>query len=229
MTDLRDALPGTGGGVRVAVVDSGLNPRHSHVAPVSQGVYIRRVEPGTIAHDPDWADRLGHGTAVGGAIRAVAPDVDLLAVRIFGDRPGATVDQLVGAVRWAIQNGAHVVNLSLCSPDPTHEERLRQVCRLALDHRVLVVAAGAAMPAAAPEAIGVVAGDVAEFGLAPADAPIDLVAHGHPRALPGNRPNFQGHSFAAARVSGFVARLLSGQPDVSRSPEAVRAALLAAG
>lgn len=227
MTDLRDRLPGSGAGIRVAVVDSGLNPHHSHVAPVADGVYIRRVAPGTIAHDPDWADRLGHGTAVGGAIRAVAPAAELLAVRIFGDRPGATVDQLVGAVRWAVQHGADVINLSLCSPDPTQESRLRNACRLALDHGVVVVAAGAAMPATAPEAIGVIAGDVPEFGLAPAPLPLDLVAHGHPRPLPGNRPNFRGHSFAAARVSGFIARLLSDRTGLSRTPAEIRNALCA--
>lgn len=224
--DLRTALPGTGRGIRVAVVDSGLNPRHSHVAPVTEGIRIRHLGGGTIAHDPDWVDRLGHGTAVGGAIRAVAPDAELLAVRIFGETAGATVDQLVGAVRWAIQNKAHVVNLSLCSPDPAHGDRLRKMCALAADHGILVVAAGEAVPATAPETLGVIAGDVPEFGLAAAAPPLDLVAHGHPRALPGGGPNFQGHSFAAARVSGFVARLLSGRPDFDMSVGRVREALL---
>ncbi len=226
--DLRGALPGTGQGIRVAVVDSGLNPHHSHVAPVAGGVHIRALGDGRIAHEADWSDALGHGSAVGGAIRAVAPDVALLAVRIFERRPGATCDQLVGAVRWAIQNGADIVNLSLCTPDPAHESRLREVCALARAHAVLVVSAGPHVPATLPEALGAGAGDVAEFGLAAAPPPLDLLAYGHPRPLPGDRPNFSGHSFAAARVSGFAARLLSGRPDLSRRPEAVAAALLAA-
>ncbi len=228
MTDLRLALPGTGKGIRVAVVDSGLNPRHSHVAPVSGGVYIRPGDDGRIVQEVDWGDRLGHGTAVGGAIRAVAPDVSLVAVRIFADRPGATVDQLVGAIRWAIANEVHVVNLSLTTPDPAHEVRLRQVCSLAAARGIVVVAAGTASPANCPEALGVIAGDVAEFGLAKADPPLDLVAHGHPRPLPGSGPNFQGHSFAAARVSGFVARLLSAGVLPTVSPVSIREALLAA-
>ena len=211
MTDLRRRLPGTGRGIRVAVVDSGLNPAHTHVAPVSGGVWIRSLGGGRIAHEEDWRDRLGHGSAVGGAIRAVAPDVELLAVRIFDDRPGATADQLVGAIRWAIGNRVHIVNLSLCTPNRAHEARLQEVCRLAAENGVVVVAAGPHVPATLPVAIGVAAGDVPEFGLLPADPPLDFLAYGHPRTLPGNRPNFSGHSFAAARVSGFLARLLSAQ------------------
>jgi len=208
--DLRDLLPGSGLGIRVAIVDSGLNPRHSHVGPVAAGVHVVSLGPGRIAHEPDWQDRLGHGSAVAGAVRAVAPDVDLLAVRIFSERPAATCDQLVGAIRWAIQQEARIVNLSLCTPDPAHARRLADVCDLAAARGVLIVAAGREVPATLPGPIGVIAtDDVPEFGLAPAPEPLDFAAHGHPRPLPGKRPNFRGHSFAAARVSGMIARLLS--------------------
>ena len=58
----------TGKGVRVALVDSGINPRHPHVKKISGGVHIEIDNYNTIFRsDVDIADEIGHGTACAGA------------------------------------------------------------------------------------------------------------------------------------------------------------------
>src|SRR5262245_37772227 len=107
----------TGRGVRVAVIDSGVHAEHPHVGAVAGGVAI---DPDGREHG-DYVDRIGHGTAVAAAIRDLAPDAAIYAVKIF-DRTLAThVDQLVGAIDWSARAGMHVANLSLGTPRADRE------------------------------------------------------------------------------------------------------------
>ena len=68
----------TGAGVRVAIIDSGIAASHPHVGAVVDGVCIM---PDGLS--PDFADRIGHGTAVAAAVRDAAPAAILIAVRVF--------------------------------------------------------------------------------------------------------------------------------------------------
>ena len=103
----------TGRGVRVAVVDSGIAAGHPHVGGMVGGVSL--LENG---EDPsDYRDRLGHGTAVAGAIREKAPDAELLAVRIFDRELKATAEVLARAISWAADHGVQLINLSLGTPN----------------------------------------------------------------------------------------------------------------
>ena len=119
-----------GRGVVVAVVDSGVNDDNAHFP---EGVVL----PGTslVPGDADptgRTDLLGHGTAVAGIIAAralpqersgmigAAPDAQILPVRVFtrdddpqaGDVP-VTGSGIAQGIRWAVENGADVVNVSL--------------------------------------------------------------------------------------------------------------------
>jgi subtilisin family serine protease len=58
--------------MRIAVIDSGVHADHPHVRGVAGGVSI--TPDGS--EDPDFVDKLGHGTAVTAAIREKAPDTD---------------------------------------------------------------------------------------------------------------------------------------------------------
>ena len=68
-----------GRGIRVAIIDSGVHAQHPHVGGVAGGVAI---DPEGHISD-DFVDRLGHGTAVAGAIREKAAAAELYAVRVF--------------------------------------------------------------------------------------------------------------------------------------------------
>ncbi len=109
----------TGAGVVVAVIDSGVDASHPDLAGrVLPGLDL--VESASTA-DPD---PVGHGTAVAGLIAGrqdddrgvvgLAPDARILPVRVL-DAENRYDDALIVAngVRWAVDNGARVINLSL--------------------------------------------------------------------------------------------------------------------
>ncbi|MBW3667998.1 MAG: S8 family serine peptidase [Actinobacteria bacterium] len=122
---------GTGAGTTIAVVDSGMFFGHEDYASGKILPGRNFIEDG---QRPD--DDVGHGTHVAGIAGAstnngrgvvgVAPDAKILPVRVleldeddpahtvFGIRQGVGTAQDVNAgIRWAVDNGAHVVNLSL--------------------------------------------------------------------------------------------------------------------
>lgn len=104
----------TGKGIKVAVVDTGIDVNH----PFLKGHIAGGFTPFNRGTTPDdYQDHQGHGTHVAGIVRQVAPDAELLAVRVFPNDDGkgeaATLDVVAAGIRWAIDNGAKVINLSL--------------------------------------------------------------------------------------------------------------------
>jgi subtilisin family serine protease len=115
--------PSRGGGVGVAVVDTGVDPEHPALRHAMVGCYNARL-----GEDPDdCADRNGHGTHIAGIIatlatsrsrsqvmRGVAPGVRLYAVRVLNDDGGGGLSNLVNGLMWVYeQPGISVVNMSL--------------------------------------------------------------------------------------------------------------------
>lgn len=219
-----DRPPGdpAGKGVRVVVVDSGVNPRHSHVGGRIDGATIYRGEDGAVCRGADYRDTSGHGTAIAAVIRHVAPDADLFALKIFNGALATTPDVLEGALAYALEAGARVVNLSLGMGAAPHAASLRGLCREAARAGIILVASarngsrGAGVPASYDEVVGVKGdGRLGEDTLLyrPGD-PCECLASPWPRSLPGlpRERNFRGNSFAAARVSGAIACLLEESP-----------------
>jgi hypothetical protein len=200
--------------MKIAIIDSGIHPGHPHVGEIAGAVGI------TLAgENSDAIDRLGHGTAVAGAIREKAPDAELYAVKVFDRRLTANIGVIVRALAWCHDHGMDLVNLSLGTENPAHRDSLLQV----LGDDLLVVSAANVLPGSLPEVIGV----------APdSDCPRDVFryhsgvfyASPYPRPIPGVpvARNLPGTSFAVANMTGLVARALK---DSSRSE--IREALVA--
>ena len=72
----------------------------------------------------DLTDRLGHGTAVAGAIHEKAPDAALLAVKVFDRSLKTSGRALVEAIRWAAGARVAIINLSLGTSNREHEVAL---------------------------------------------------------------------------------------------------------
>jgi len=208
--------------VRVIVVDSGINPRHSHVGGKVDGAEIYCGEDGAIHRGPDYEDTTGHGTAIAAVIRHVAPEADLFALKIFNSALVTTPDVLEGALAYALQAGARVVNLSLGMEATPAAPSLLGLCRDAARAGIILVASasnganGASAPASYDAVIGVKGdGRLGEDTLMyRPHGPCECLASPWPRSLPGlpRERNFRGNSFAAARVSGAVACLLEESP-----------------
>ncbi len=198
--------------VRVAVIDSGVNPGHPHISRVDGGF-----------PENDFLDRLGHGTAVMAAIQEKASEAEYFAVRVFDRQLRTNIDALIAAIEWCVDNRMDIVNLSLGTSNPAHAEKFA-----ALVSRVVVVSAAGMFPGEVPGVIRV--------GLDP-ECPRDrfrvnggtFYASGFPRSIEGVPPerNLNGISFAVANMTGFVARSCEGLED--RGYESVRAKLGNAG
>lgn len=197
----------TGRGVRVAVVDSGVEARHPDLAGqivLSQNFVDDKPLPGE-----------GHGTAVAGIIAAradngagivgIAPQARLLALRACWQAPHdqtlCTSLGLAKALYAAIQQGANIINMSLGGPD---DRLLALLLDQAQARGATIVAAlpgrGAPFPANHP---GVLV--VGNMPPGPAGA---VFAPGRdvPSAAPGGGWTLvTGSSFAAAHATGLLA------------------------
>jgi hypothetical protein len=186
--------------MKIAIIDSGVHAAHPHVERIGGGVYIH-----PLGQSDDIVDRLGHGTAVAGAIREKAPDAELYAVKVFDRRLSANIDVIVRALEWCRRNSMDVVNVSLGTHNPAHRDRFVQ----AIADDLLVVSAAGAWPGCLPMVIG-----VAPDAACPRDSfrYHDGMFHAspYPRPIPGvpvNR-NLHGASFAVANMTGLIARRL---------------------
>jgi len=133
-----------GGGVTVAVVDSGVDGRHPDLAG--------QVLPGNDFVQPGGngqADAVGHGTTVAAliagrgddadGIEGLAPKAKILPVRVLdGDNRYDDARTVANAVRWAVDHGAGVVNLSLGGTERSPE--LADAIDYAFEKDVVVVA-----------------------------------------------------------------------------------------
>lgn len=206
----------TGHGVRVAVVDSGIAAGHPHVGAVVGGLRIGRNGE----EDEDWADRIGHGTAVAAAIREKAPDVELFAIRVFERELATNADALALAIRRAAEQGAQLINLSLGTANAGHAEHLAKAVHYAAEHGALVVSAleldGVVwLPGSLDGVMGVrLDWDCPRGEIILEQRPgggVVARASGYPRPIPGVPPerNLKGISFAVANVTGVLARVMT--------------------
>ncbi|MER7416649.1 type VII secretion-associated serine protease mycosin [Micromonospora peucetia] len=233
-----------GAGVTVAVIDSGVSARH----PALKGqVRVGRDFNG-LPQQEGRCDLAGHGTIIGGIIAGkegrgasfsgIAPQARILPVRVLPDTKTTTDEglpgQIAAAIRWSVQNGADVINLSLVTQD---RQELADAVRHALDEGVVVVAAAGnrqenqqdrpAFPAAYPGVIAVAGVDEAggHVGSSVSGNYVDLAAPG--LNILGPAPGGEGYlaepqggtSFAAAYVSGVAALVRAAYPDLG--PEQV--------
>ncbi|GIF14945.1 type VII secretion-associated serine protease mycosin [Actinoplanes teichomyceticus] len=227
-----------GAGTTVAVIDSGVSATH----PALRGKVLR-------GHDLGFAERFGrcdeagHGTMVAGIIAGrqtegstfagIAPDALILPVRVLRTTDRNFDQQLpvriANAIRWAVDNGAGVINLSL-ETVPTSE--LAAAVNYAVAHRVVVVAAAGnqeqgtqrdqpAFPAGYRPVLAVAGVDQQDKHVDTSISGdyIDVAAPGLQIVAPAPGGGFfteaeGGTSFAAAYVSGVAALVKSYYPDL---------------
>lgn len=220
----------TGRGVTVAVVDSGIEAGHPDVGPVQSAVALhwdREVED-VVAVEGPHDDLFGHGTACAGLVRRAAPECDLLSVRVLGERLTGKGVVFAEGVRWAVRAGARVVNLSLSTKSADLHGLFHEVAdEAAFAGAVLVCAINnvraPSYPSQFSSVLSVAATDADDDPYALAVNPAPPVEFGAPGIdvevawRGGSRIVTTGNSFAAPRVSGLVARLLSKHPSLSPS------------
>src|SRR6266496_975024 len=117
----------TGKGVRVCVLDSGVEPDHPTVGRIESAVAISVDENDNPVADEDTeGDLCGHGTACAGVIRSIAPECEIHSVRVLGAGYTGSGPVLLGGLRWAVDQGFDVVNMSLSTTKRQFAEVLHE-------------------------------------------------------------------------------------------------------
>ena len=228
-----------GEGIIVAVVDSGISPHVELRGKILKSKSFVSRKYGFFRDEPYTTDPLRHGTAVAGIIagegkkpegKGIAPSVKLLNARVFNSSGIATEAAIIAAIKWSVENGADVINLSLGAEAKREKTPLQLVLEWAVKNGVIVVCAvgnngfmnvatsSIMDPAVNPMIISVGAsysdffvsfysgtGPTHDFLVKP-----DLVAPGNVIAPVGldDYEYVMGTSFAAPHVSGVCALLL---------------------
>ncbi|MFD4669369.1 S8 family peptidase [Lentzea sp. NPDC058450] len=144
----------TGKGVKVAVLDTGVDNTHPDLAD-------REIGERNFSSSADNVDRYGHGTHVasivagtgaksGGKYHGVAPEAQILDVKVLGDNGSGNDSGIIAGMEWAVEQGAQIINMSLGGYDTPEVDPLEEaVNRLTADKGALfVVAAGNLGPSA---------------------------------------------------------------------------------
>jgi subtilisin family serine protease len=256
-----------GDGVPVAVLDSGLDLSNPDLVDnvwtnpgevAGNGVdddangFIDDVHGAdTVGYDGDPTDGLGHGTAVASIVAArgdngfglsgMAWNARVMPVKVLHDNGWGTTATMIAGLRYALDEGARVVNMSLNGSDPS--QALDEAIEQAEARGVLVVTSAgndgqnrdrvASYPASesSPSVITVASANRAGR-LAPGSAfgrsSVDIAAPGDEiltSDLGGRFARRSGTSFAAAYVTGAAALLAAAHPEASGAR--LRAALIA--
>jgi subtilisin family serine protease len=211
----------------VAVVDSGVDASHPAVGAVDRAAALQwdpeTEEALTIEGPHD--DLFGHGTACAGIIRLAAPGATLWSVRVLGSRLTGKGVVFAAGIRWAITQGARVINLSLSTGRDDYFGLFHEIADEAAFAGVILVCATNNIPAPTyPGQFSSVISVAAHDGQDPfcLDAnpapPTDFGAPGidvRVAWLSGSTIVSTGNSFAAPHVAGLVARLLSKHPHLT--------------
>ena len=198
----------------IGIIDTGVNPWHSHVRGEVRGCRIYVGDAGKIYEDGDFSDPVGHGTAVAGVLRQALPKAGLFALRVFENELTTYPSVVARAILRAAAEGCDIINLSLALPPATGAGLIADACVLAQEAGSVLVAAGhpeypGLLPASLPGVYGVIADnelEEAQINMQGGE-PYPCRAPGKPRKLDNISPgiNLSGHSLACARVTAYVA------------------------
>ncbi len=219
---------GSGRGVRVAVIDSGVDGSHPLVGGVDEYVAIV-VDPDNVdavQFDVEpHTDLYGHGTACAGVIRSIAPEVELVSVRVLGASLKGSAGVFAHGVQWCIDNGITIANLSLSTTNERWAETFHRLVDAAAFRRMLVVSAMAnerkrSIPSEFAGVFSVACGpgtDREQFWCNP-NGPAEWAAPGMGVDVAWNDHStitIDGNSFAAPVIAGHLARIMGAHPTLT--------------
>jgi|SRR5208282_608842 len=231
--DLREAKralrEGTGRGVKIAILDSGVETSHPKLGGMTlvddlvveiDGHKLRVVKG-------EGLDVFGHGTAVAGVIRQMAPEARIGSIRVLGGDNTSRTRVILRAAQEAMDRGYHVLNCSFGCGVERHVLRYKEWVDEAYLKGIHVVAACDNVDFSRPEwpaffssviAVNMARtdddsvffyqrGTLVEFSAKAVDVEVPWAGGGFKLVT--------GSSFAAPRLAALLSRLLSEHPTIS--------------
>jgi len=215
----------TGRGVKVAVIDTGIDAHHPAVGDVAGYVSIKLVDDEIVEDRSLHVDESGHGTACAGIIRSLAPECELYSIKVMGPALIGRGQIFVAGLRWAIEEGMQVCNLSLGSTRREYFGVLHELADLAYFRKVVLVTAANNYPMPSfPSVFSSVISVASHDGTDPhsiyynPDPPVEFGAPGMDVRVPwlnGGWLTMTGNSFAAPHVAGLIAQILAKHPNLT--------------
>ncbi len=147
----------TGAGVRIAILDTGIDPQHPD--------FVGRIAATADFTGEGITDASGHGTHVagiasgdgaagGGRYTGVAPGSDLYIGKVLDSYGAAYMSDVMAGIDWAVTHRVHIINLSLSGAPPGDgTDALSEMCDLMVE-RGFVICAAAGNSGPSPGSIG---------------------------------------------------------------------------
>ncbi|MGA9533202.1 MAG: S8 family serine peptidase [Anaerolineales bacterium] len=218
-----------GARVKVAVVDSGVEAGHPAIGGALAGSMVVELDEETdkpaARVDESRADMFGHGTACAGIVHAIAPQAEIYSVRVLGKNLTGKANRFAEGLRWAIDEGMDVVNLSLSTSRQEYYGMFHRLADKAYFSGVTLVSAvnnraGPSYPSLYSSVISVAASrgsDPFEYLYNPSP-PVEFGAPGIDLKvawLDGGSCVTTGNSFAAPHISGIAALICAKHPGLT--------------
>lgn len=230
----------SGSGIRVAVVDSGVEFDHPALGESVRGGVVIEFDPNSensvkcIPEDQP-SDVAGHGTACAGIIHSIAPQAEIYSVRVLGTEMRGRAIQFAAGLEWAIENGMQVINLSLSTAKEEYFALFHDLADQAYFKNINLISAVNNIPAPSyPSLYSSVISVAAHFGHNPftyyynPSPPVEFGAPGVDIDVAWKNKQYltsTGNSFAAPHITGIVALIRSKHPELT--PFQVKTVLLA--
>jgi len=230
----------TGKGIRVAVVDSGVEYDHPALEGCVRGgvvvEYDEEAENGVrIEPEEQPFDSAGHGTACAGIIHSLAPQAEIYSVRVLGRDMHGRAIQFAAGLDWATEHGMQVINLSLSTSKEEYFGLFHDLADQAYFKNVNLVSAVNNLPAPSyPSLYSSVISVAAHDGHDPfiyyynPSPPVEFGAPGIDVEVAWNNKQYvvsTGNSFAAPHIAGIVTLIRAKHPELT--PFQVKTVLLA--
>ncbi|HEY0521380.1 MAG TPA: S8 family serine peptidase [Ilumatobacteraceae bacterium] len=218
----------TGRGVRVGIIDSGIEHGHSLVGNVQQAIAVEDSpddEDEVVFVEGPHEDLYGHGTACAGIIRGLAPEVDLVSVRVLGPDLKGSAFSFAHGLEWCIEHDVDVVNLSLSTSNEDYAEVFYDLIDRATYRNMIIVSAmnnerKRSIPSEFSGVFSVACceGRDPERFLSNPQGPAEWGAIGVDLEVAwcgGATIVATGNSFAAAVIAGHAARIVGAHPGIT--------------
>jgi subtilisin family serine protease len=216
----------TGRGVRVAVVDSGIDASHPDLhgcVDAEGGVAVDLGPDGRPRLVPGpHTDLFGHGTACAGIIHSLAPEARITSVKVLGAALAGSAEAFLVGLRWAVEQRFDVVNLSLGCRRREWALAFHDLCdRAYFDGTFVTAAASNVEHVTYPSLFSSVASVAANLASDPfrfhhnPEPPTEFLARGidvEVLWLDHGRVVTTGNSFAAPHIAGIAALVISKHP-----------------
>ncbi len=218
----------TGAGVRVAIIDSGIEADHPWLegcVEVDRGVVVSQDADGVpITTEGSHDDVFGHGTACAGIVHEIAPAARITSVRVLGARLSGRSEVFLRGLQWAIEHEFDVVNLSLGTTRRDVALAFHELCDLAYFRNTVLVTAANNVPAPSfpslyASVISVACNtttDPFRFHWNP-EPPTEFLARGIDVDVAwrdGTTSTATGNSYAAPHIAGIAALVRSKHPEL---------------